>query len=136
MIIVLNTMKEPQIIPLKTAGTDETGLLTVADSQLPFKPQRVYWIYNTPDNVKRGGHAQKENENVLVCIQGKVEILIQNKKGEQYYFLLDNSKKALFVPTAHWKEFVMTTDAILLCLASSEYDEEDYIRTKEDFFTL
>lgn len=136
MIIVLNTMKEPQIIPLKTAGTDETGLLTVADSQLPFKPQRVYWIYNTPDNVKRGGHAQKENENVLVCIQGKVEILIQNKKGEQYYFLLDNSKKALFVPAAHWKEFVMTTDAILLCLASSEYEEEDYIRTKEDFFTL
>ena len=137
MIIVVNIMnKEPYIISLKTAGTDEEGLLTVADKQLPFKPQRVYWIYNTPDNVKRGGHAQKVNENVLVCIQGRVEILIEDKARERYYYLLDSSTKALVVPPNHWKEFVMSTDAILLCLASEEYDESDYIRVKDQFYNL
>ena len=135
MIIVVNTMnKEPYIISLETIGDDEIGFLTVADKNLPFKPNRVYWIYNTPENLKRGGHAQKVNNNIVVCIQGKVEILIEDKTKQHYYYLLDNSRKGLFVPSGHWKEFVMSSNAILLCLASEEYDESDYVRDKKEFY--
>ncbi len=123
----------PYIVEFDTFGKPQLGFLTIADEQLPFKPQRLYWIYDTPDNAERGGHAHKENKNTLICIQGVVIVSLEDCDGNQLDFVLDNPSKGLFIPAGYWLDFKLSNQAILLCTASMSHDPEDYIRDKDEF---
>jgi len=43
-------------------------------SALPFVPVRVFTITNCPEQSERGAHAHKENQQILVCLRGRVEV--------------------------------------------------------------
>lgn len=125
----------PHIIPLSNIGTSALGYITVAEAQqnIPFEIKRVYWTYYTPQDVVRGGHAHKELEQVIFAVSGTITFNTEDQAGNKQTFVLDHPSKGLFLPKLIWRDIHFTHNAVLLCLASEHYTEEDYFRDFDKF---
>ena len=100
---------------------------------VPFEVKRVYWLTKVPEQQTRGGHAHKTGQQVIVSIQGIVEVVLEHRNGEVLNFTLDKPGLGLFIPPNWWGRMLFKEQAILLGLASDEFSEDDYIRNKSEF---
>lgn len=108
---------------------DKRGNLSFVEEfkQIPFKVERVYWIYDVPGGEARGGHAYKENEEFIIALSGSFDVLLDNA-GEKLTFSLNRSYYGLYVPKGVWREMVnFSTNSLALILASTPYTKDDYI---------
>lgn len=113
-----------QLLFAKT-NPDPTGNLTVIENILPFEIKRVFYIYSASGT--RGGHRHKKNVSALICIKGTCKVDIEIGK-EKSTFLLDSADKVLVLqPNEYRTMYDFTSDAVLLVLASENYDPDDYI---------
>jgi len=127
-------MERPHLIEFSKVGTSSLGYLSIAqNSTLPFRVERVYWTYFTPDSVIRGHHAHYELEQLIFAVSGNIEFVLENVNGEKLTFLLDRPNLGLYVPKMYWRTIKLSHSAVLLCLASQEYEESDYIRDYNTF---
>jgi dTDP-4-dehydrorhamnose 3,5-epimerase-like enzyme len=111
------------------------SLVAIQDpDEIPFAIQRVYYIYGVKSaEYRRGFHAHKDLEQVLICISGSVKILVKTP-DEEKTFHLDDPSIGLFIGKMLWREmFEFSSDAVLLVLASRKYDEKDYYRDYQVF---
>lgn len=123
-----------QIIQLQK-HLDARGNLSVIEQfkDIPFKIERTYWIYDVPGGEKRGGHAYKENQEFIVALSGSFDVILDNGK-EKETFHLNRSYYGLLVPKGIWREMDnFSTNSLALILASTKYDENDYIRDYQDY---
>ncbi|MBN2463917.1 MAG: WxcM-like domain-containing protein [Dehalococcoidia bacterium] len=119
---------------LKTVR-DSRGDLTVIEGKkhIPFEIKRVYFIYNTMPGIKRGCHAHKSLEQILICVKGSCKVLLDDGKSSEVA-CLDNPQKGVFIGKMVWREmYDFSSDCVLLVLASDYYDENVYIRKYDDF---
>ncbi len=58
---------------------DERGNLSFFESltQVPFCLQRVYWVYDVPGGETRGGHAFKEQQEIIVALSGSFNVVLK-----------------------------------------------------------
>ena len=129
--------KLPALISLAAFGNVETGFLvsTQKESNLPFVIKRVFWVQHVPPSFMRGQHAGYQTEEVIICIRGRVVVQTESKAGRQT-FVLNQPDLGLYVPAKCWIELTFSQDALLLCLASTDYDEQDYISDYAQFQEL
>ncbi len=114
---------------------NETGTLSFfeAERHIPFDIRRVYYIYDVQGDSRRGFHAHRALEQVLLCIHGSCKILLDNGK-EKETVLLDKPNEGLIVENPIWREmYDFSPGAVLLVMASQYYDEADYIRDYDEF---
>lgn len=113
------------IIYLKT-HTEKRGNLTVVEKEIPFDIKRFFYIYNVDDSV-RGGHRHKSTRQAAICIHGSC--IVSNFNGrEKEEFVLDHPQKCLILEPEDWHTMHnFTPDAVLLVMASTLFDPEDYI---------
>lgn len=113
------------IVDLKTF-TDKRGNLTVIENVLPFKIKRIFYIYGV-DNSVRGGHRHHKTIQAAICVKGKCKVY--NHDGEKdEVFNLDKPLKCLILEPKDWhKMYDFSKDAILMVLASENFNEKDYI---------
>ena len=114
---------------------DERGQLVALEENkdIPFEIKRVYYMYDTVEGVRRGFHAHKSLEQILICIHGSCKILLDNGK-EKNVVPLERPYEGFYVSNAMWREmFDFSPDAVLMVLASDYYKEEDYIRDYDEF---
>lgn len=114
---------------------DRRGNLSFIEefNQIPFKIKRVYWIYDVPGGEDRGGHAFKENEEIIVALSGGADILIDDG-SETKTFSLTRSYYGLYVPKGCWREMKnFSTNSVLVVLSSIRFDLDDYILEYDDF---
>lgn len=126
-----------QIKNIKTVSTETLGALSFfeASRDIPFEVKRIYYIYDAPKGVQRGGHAHRNLHQILFCPYGKIEIVLDDA-AERESVMLDNPGKGLLIGPGLWREMIWHTDNAVLCVAASEYyDEHDYIRDYQDFLT-
>lgn len=127
-------LDKPYLIDFPKIGGPSLGYISVAEkTNLPFAPKRVYWTYFTPENIERGGHSHIELEQILIAIAGQIKVSIELINGEKFDFILDKPSKGLYVPKKSWRTMKYSHNAVLLCIASIEYDEKDYVRQYKDF---
>ena len=130
-------LDKPYLIDFPKIGESSLGYISVAEkTNLPFIPKRIYWIYNTPEEINRGYHAHKNLSQVIIAIAGKIKVKLVNIKGEILEFHLDGENYGLYIPKLYWREIRFSKDAILLCLASEPYKEDDYIRSYDEFLKI
>jgi dTDP-4-dehydrorhamnose 3,5-epimerase-like enzyme len=116
------------LIDLKTF-TDIRGNLTVIENVLPFQIKRVFYIYGVDDSV-RGGHRHHKTIQAAICIKGECKISNNNGKIREIYHL-DKPSECLILEPQDWHQmFDFSKDAILMVLASENFDEKDYIFEK------
>jgi dTDP-4-dehydrorhamnose 3,5-epimerase-like enzyme len=127
--------KDPKIFFFDKIGSSDLGYITIAEEQknIPFEIKRVYWTYYTPQDVVRGGHAHKALEQVIFAVSGTITFNTEDQEGNKETFVLDHPNKGLYIPNLIWREIHFTHNAVLLCLASELYSEEDYFRDFEEF---
>lgn len=114
---------------------DSRGQLVALEEfkDIPFEIKRVYYMYDTGEGVRRGFHAHKSLEQILICIHGSCKIMLDNGH-EKKIVSLEKPYEGLYVSNSMWREmFDFSNDAVLLVLASDFYNEEDYIRNYDDF---
>lgn len=124
-----------KIIISKAIGSEENGYLNFFESQkdIPFDIKRIYYIYETPLNSKRGMHAHKNLNQVLWCPYGIIEIFLDDGIDKKTY-ILDAPNKLLLVGSGIWRNMYWRKERSVLCVAASGYyDEEDYIRDYDEF---
>ena len=114
---------------------DHRGQLVALEEgkEIPFNVKRVYYMYDTVEGVRRGYHAHKCLEQILICVHGSCKILLDNGK-ETAVVNLDTPFEGLYISNDMWREmYDFSSDAVLMVLASELYDEADYIRNYDDF---
>lgn len=116
---------------------DERGLLAVIEkATIPFKIERVYYLYDVPSDAFRGGHAHKELYQLIIPLSGSFEVLLKDGKNSKIVNLNKPHKGLLVVPGI-WREIDnFSSGCVCLVLASAEYDELDYIREFDDFLSF
>lgn len=114
---------------------DARGNLSFAEqfAHIPFEIRRVYWLYDVPGGVNRGGHAEINNEEVVIALSGSFEILINDGEHTRT-FTLNRSYYGLYIPKGVWREIrEFSTNAVALEFGSIPYSEDDYIRDYDAF---
>jgi oxalate decarboxylase/phosphoglucose isomerase-like protein (cupin superfamily) len=127
-------MKQPEILALPKY-LDERGNLSVIEEmkEIPFKIERAYWIYDVPGGEERGGHAYRENEEVIISMSGSFDVILDNGK-EKKTFSMNRSYFGLYVPKGWWRSMNnFSTNAVAFVVASTPYRPDDYIRDYETF---
>jgi dTDP-4-dehydrorhamnose 3,5-epimerase-like enzyme len=113
------------LIDLET-HTDNRGNLVVIENVLPFAIKRVFYIYGV-DKSERGGHRHHKTIQAAICIQGECKIFNNNGKDKEVFHLNKPSKCLLLEPKDWHKMYNFSDNAILMVLASENFDEKDYI---------
>ena len=119
-------------IPIKN---DLRGNLSFIESNnhIPFNIKRVYYLYDVPRNESRAGHAHKVLNQFLICLNGEVEILIDDGINERI-IILNKPYEGLLLLPGIWREIrFIKENSICLCLADQVYEESDYFRNYNDF---
>ena len=103
------------------------------DGAAPFVVRRVYWVHSLADGEVRGYHAHRETQQLIVAAGGAFRIELDDGTDKRE-FLLDSPTRALWVPPGLWRMIhTLAPASVLLVMASSPYDEADYIRDYDAF---
>ncbi len=114
---------------------DDRGMLVALEEMkdIPFDIKRVYYMYDTIEGVRRGFHAHKCLQQILIPIHGTCKIHLDDGT-ETAEVVLDKPYEGLYISNDVWREmYDFSPDAVLMVLASEFYDEKDYIRDYDKF---
>jgi len=127
-------MKLPYLLSFPSIGADDIGYLSVAESQAtPFEVKRVFWTYSTPEFIVRGRHAHHETQQVLLAVTGRIVVLTEMPGEKLQTFVLDRPDVGVYIPPYCWHTMQYSGGAVQLTLASTSYNEADYIREYAEF---
>ncbi len=103
------------------------------ENHIPFKIERTYWIYDVPGGQMRGGHAFKEQQELIVALSGSFDVVVDDGKTKQN-FSLNRSYYGLYLPAGLWRQMQnFATNSLALVMSSTHFNEMDYIRDYEEF---
>ena len=109
--------------------SDERGSLTpFTFDQLPFRPCRTFVVADVPTGAVRGGHAHKYGWQMLVCLQGRIDILMRYRKKEISLVMEPGRFGLVFGPGVWCQQKYLQKGSVLLVFASEPFDPESYIR--------
>lgn len=131
------TINDVKIIELPKF-LDERGNLSFAqnNTQIPFEIKRIYWIYDVPGGEERGGHAERENEELIIAMSGSFDITVDDGKNKKTY-TLNRSYYGLYIPKGIWRDMSnFSTNSLALEFGSIPYDANDYIRDYDEFLAF
>jgi hypothetical protein len=99
----------------------------------PFKIKRVFYLYDLPAGEERGAHAHKDCFQFLIAASGSFEVALDDGNNKKTVSL-NRPYYGLLIPPGIWAhEFNFSSGAICLVLTSHKYDQNDYIRTYNEF---
>ncbi len=103
---------------------------------IPFNTKRIYYLYDVPGGVSRGGHAHKSLYQLIIAASGCFTVTLDDGCVKQA-FVLNRPYQGLLVKPGIWRELDdFSSGSVCLVLASEKYDEADYIRSYEEFKEL
>ncbi|URR35477.1 FdtA/QdtA family cupin domain-containing protein [Thermosynechococcus sp. HN-54] len=118
--------------------TDPRGNLTFIEGErhIPFKIERVYYLYDVPGGADRGAHAHKALHQFVVAMSGSFDVVLDDGDRRQRYHL-NRSYFGLYICPMMWRYLDnFSSGAVCMVLASAPYDESDYIRNYDEFLVL
>ena len=119
----------PKIVDEKGRG----NLSVIEKDCVPFDLKRVYYLYDVPSDAYRGGHAHKNQVELLIALSGSFEVVLDDGL-ERTKIMLNKPNQGLLIPASVWRELEnFSSGSVCLVLASDVFDEDDYIRDYEDF---
>jgi dTDP-4-dehydrorhamnose 3,5-epimerase-like enzyme len=118
-------------------GDDRGSLVALESSEtIPFDIKRVYYIFGNRKNVSRGFHAHRNLKQVMLCITGSCQIILDDGESRDSVWL-NSPVRGLLVEDLVWREMRnFSPDCVLLVIASEHYNESDYIRDYNEFKKL
>lgn len=134
----MNVLNLAQMLEFSQKG-DERGHLVIVEGMedIPFDIKRIFYIYGSDKDVVRGQHANKNSEFVLINVAGTSKVKVKDGKGNEAIYSLNRPHTGIYLPKMVWKDmYDFSEDSVLLCLASTHYNPDEYIRNYEDFIKI
>lgn len=104
-----------------------------AEQDIPFEIKRVYYIWGNKPDIVRGKHAHRKLEQVVICMSGSCDFILDNGIKQETIHL-NSADKGIYIKNNIWREFNnFSKDCVIMVLASEHYDEADYIRDYEQY---
>lgn len=130
-------MKNWKRVAVSSNIGDGGGLWVIDDLESSaFSPGRVFWVTNVPAGATRGFHAHKTGRQVLLCLSGRIVAKFDNGKVVEEIELTKDGPGILMENMVWGEQTFVEPGSILLVLASNNYDEQDYIRSRIEFDSL
>ena len=133
-----NTVYDCSIIQLDRHHSDRKGDICVVENgeTLPFEVKRVYYLYDVPGGVERGGHAHKALFQLIVAASGSFTVTLDDGMAKRS-FTLNRPYQGLLVVPGIWRDLSdFSSGSVCMVLASEKYDAADYIRDYNDFLVF
>ena len=114
---------------------DERGVLSFAEAHkvIPFSVERVFWIYDVPSHVSRGGHAHWTCSEVVVPICGAFTITLDDGRVRAAV-RMDSPDRGVLIPAGVWCELgSFEPGTVLLVMASHPYDATGYVHDYDEY---
>jgi len=126
-----------KLIRLQTHGDERGSLISLEhNNNIHFDIKRVYYMFNTRDDVRRGCHAHRNLKQLVIAVRGSCRFILDNGH-ERIELLLDNPGQGLLLDSLIWREMhEFSEDCVLMVLADQVYDETDYIRSYSDYIEI
>ena len=132
--IGLTEERQPRLIRVPSFS-DHRGTLCVLDwkEELPFTPERLYYIHSVTHGAQRAGHAHYREVELILCLAGSIRVVIDNGRSREE-FKLDRPDVGLYIPQMLWHELdAFSPGAVCAVLATGQHSEEDYCRDYQQF---
>lgn len=123
------------VIELDRHHSQRKGDISVVENSItvPFDTKRVYYLYDVPGGMDRGGHAHKELKQLIVAASGCFTVELDDGSVKRSV-VLNRPYQGLYIVPGIWrvlKDF--SSGSVCLVLASEKYDPQDYIRDYDEF---
>jgi dTDP-4-dehydrorhamnose 3,5-epimerase-like enzyme len=129
----MTTLTDIKIIEIPKIEDTRGNLSVIEGNVIPFVMKRVYYLYDVPSGVERGGHAHKEQLAFLVALSGSFNVVL-NDGAAKKTVTLNKPNQGLLIPNGIWRELEnFSSGSVCLVVASEVFEEEDYIRDYKDF---
>ena len=129
-------MNNLKIVKIPRVHNESGSLAVIEKNVIPFPIKRVYYLYDVPNTSIRGGHAPQFQQSVVIALSGSFEVLIDDGLKKER-IMLNKPNEGLYIPTMVWREIEnFSSGAICLVLASTEFDEHEYIRDYKEFKSI
>lgn len=118
--------------------SDPRGNLSFIEGgqHIPFDIKRVYYLYDVPGGSDRGSHAHKNLHQFIVAMSGSFDVVLDDGNQKRRYHL-NRSYYGLYMCPMMWRDLDnFSSGAVCMVLASSHYDEADYIRDYDKFLAM
>ena len=114
--------------------SDRNGFLVPVEqnNEIPFSIKRLFWIFGVKNKNPRGQHAHYKTEQVLIPLKGACKAVCHDGFTRRE-FKLDSPLQGLYMPAMIWGYQIYDKDSIILVLASTLYERDDYIEDWESF---
>ena len=128
------TLEDVKFFNTRTMVAPDVNLVPIeSNHDIPFPIKRVFYVYGVKNQDDRGKHSHYKTKQVLICVHGKVEVLVNDGLKEKKY-LLESPQQALYIPEMIWDEQIyLSEDTVLLVLSNMKYNPKDYIHDFETF---
>jgi dTDP-4-dehydrorhamnose 3,5-epimerase-like enzyme len=127
-----------RLIELPKVSDDARGNMTfiTGNQCIPFNIQRVYYLYDVPNGIKRGGHAHKNLKQLIVAVSGSFDVVLDDGR-ERRSWHLSRPYLGLYIDCMIWRELDnFSSGSVSLVLASDQYDPDDYYHDYAEFQQL
>ena len=123
-----------RLINFSVCGDYRGNLVPIeAQKDVPFDIKRVYYIWGAQKDITRGQHAYHKLDQVVVCVSGACDFILDNGKKKETVHL-SSPNQGLYIKHNVWREFTnFSSDCVVLVLASDHYDESDCIKDYQAF---
>tara|TARA_B100000073_G_scaffold296688_1_gene261488 strand:- start:14 stop:430 length:417 start_codon:yes stop_codon:yes gene_type:complete len=134
---VIPSIDDVKFLNLKTIVASDGNLIPIeSDMDIPFDIQRIFYVYGVKDQNDRGKHSHYKTKQLLICLNGTIEVLCDDGKNKKKY-TLSKPNEAVYIPELIWDEQkYMSEDSVLLVLSNTHYDEKDYIENYNQFLKI
>lgn len=103
------------------------------DEKLGFMPRRLFWLHNIAPGQWRGRHGHRESHLVTLVMNGSCKLHLDDGRVKETVELKD-AGWALHIGPMVWHELTdFTPNTTILVIASTLYDEAEYLRDYEVF---
>ena len=106
-----------------------------SDRDIPFRIERIFYVYGIEDKETRGKHAHYDTKQLLICINGSIDVICHDGINQKKW-TLNKRNQALYIPELIWDEQIYEKDSMLLVLSDTLYDKEDYIEDFDEFLKI
>ena len=130
-----HSVSDCHIVDLDRHHSARKGDICVVENgqTVPFDTKRLYYLYDVPGGVSRGGHAHKGLYQLIFAASGSFTVTLDDGNVKRA-FTLNRPYQGLLVKPGIWRELDdFSSGSVCLVLASEKYDEADYIRDYDDF---
>lgn len=134
----MNVLSLAQMLEFSQKGDDRGHLVIVEGmDDIPFDIKRIFYIFGSDHDVVRGQHANRNSEFVLINVAGTSKVRVKDGKGNETVYSLNRPHTGIYLPKMIWKDmYDFSEDSVLLCLASTHYDPNEYIRDYGEFVKI